>query len=231
MEFAEEAKKHWKVIAIGGVAVVGLLLFMRSSSGSTGNATSSGLDPATAAALQQQEAGQQLQASNDLASLQSQTQTTLGAQQVQATAIEAEGSNVNTANTALGQASATALASGAGQNIAAYQALSNGFSNFVVGTAGEIASAATASGTIAAANDQATAASLNATGNLLAGAGILAGSLTGSGVTRQNGLNSSGFASLANGGALLLPLNLGNGTNTSGISTSAKAGLSSFAFV
>ncbi len=189
-------KKYGKpaLLVVGGLGAV-YVVFKLLGGGSSGTAAAGPTTDPNAAMLSavtaaNQQAGQQ---AVQLAQLDATTyaQTVQAQSQVGAQAIATLG-NLQLGNT---------------------QALAAGFSNFVVGTAQEVSSTATAAGTLGAANDRATSQNIAAVGQLLGGAGQLVGAITGTGVAHFSGLPSTGFAALQGGSTglplVLLPTNNG----------------------
>lgn len=165
-EGADFIKRHWKVLAIGGGVIAGAVLLAKLGGGGGGVAAST---PAPTATTQQPAVTQ----SDTRAALEA--STTINLAQFDATTYIATVQSQ-------GQVAAQALAAASTSHIADVQALSQGFSSFVVGTAQEVAATAGAIAGVAKSNNEAGARMLAATGQLLAGAGSIVSQFTGTGI-------------------------------------------------
>lgn len=195
MDIPAALQKNWKpaAIVLGGVAVLYLgAKLLGGSSGGAAVPTAATTDPSSTLAAQLATIG----AGN------AQAQATLGAQTtVQLAQLDAQ--TYASTIAAHAQVGSTALAAASQLQLGSIQALTTGFSNFTVATAQEAAAAASSAAKLGVANDQSTSQNLNAFGNILGGAAQLVGSFYGgglvSGMSRFNGLGSSGFNSVQSG--------------------------------
>lgn len=210
--FAEE---HWPYVAVGTVALVGMLYLaggFGSSGGNTAAAapapapTASGADPATIAA-QSALALQSIITQGQIL----QAQIAAGATTQQA-AITAGASAYNTQTAAIAQTTQVLAGTASGQNVQMAQALASGFSNYVLGTAQEVSAAAGAVASTAASNNAAAGNTISKTLTGIAsiisayegGAFGSLGSIASSALANQSGLPSYAYG--ANGSYSGIPL-------------------------
>jgi len=199
MDALANLKAHWKpaAIVLGGGALLFVAVRMLGGGGGaapsvpTATGADAGATAAQLASIGAAASAQQQQTNVNLAAMDAQTY---------ATTIQAHA-----------QVGATAIAAASQLQLGSIQALTSGFSNFVVATAQEASAAGTAAARLGQSNNESTSRNIAAFGGLLAGAGALVGSVTGAGLTRFNGLPSSGFAGIGgtNIPIVLMPANSG----------------------
>ena len=188
-----QVKKYGIYVAVGLVALYFFYSYMSGSSTSSGTSSTTALDvPPNAAALDA--ASIQAQSQLQLAGLAS--QTSLGLAQINAQStnyqygtlagLQAYSQNIGAAETVAN----TAIAATSNQNITGYNALASGFSNYVVGSANEIATAAAATSNIAASNNN---TGSQVAGDLQAVASIIAAAEGGGAFSFGNNYGGAAF--------------------------------------
>ncbi len=149
-------KKYGVYVGVGLVALYLVYSYMSSSGSTAGPTTSTSDVPPNIAALDMAS----IQAQANLQAAQLASQTSLGLAQISADStnyqygtlagLQAYTTNIGAAETVAN----TAIAATANENITGYNALATGFSNYIVGSANEIATTAAATSNLGGYNDQ-----------------------------------------------------------------------------